>query len=60
MNIQTLTVVSAIFVLFGLFTMFFASEIVGGAAYNYIIAAGRGTGLICVGIVAAVLANAYK
>ena len=44
MNAQTLTIVSAVFVLWGLITMFVPSEIVGGAAYNYIIAAAKGTG----------------
>jgi hypothetical protein len=60
MNAQTLTIVSAVFVLWGLITMFVPSELVGGAAYNFIIAAAKGTGLICVGVVAAVLANVHK
>ena len=57
MNAKTLTIISAVFVLWGLITMFVPSEIVGADAYNHIIAAAKGTGLICVGVVAAILAN---
>lgn len=56
-----LMLVSGLFALAGLFTMLGSPErLVGGDAYNYITAAGRGTGLICVGIIAAVLANALN
>ena len=60
MNVQALMIISVAFVLWGAITMFFPSEIVGGDAYNYIIGAARGTGLICIGLVAAVLANLQK
>ena len=56
-----LMVVSGLFALWGLVTMLGSPEkLLGGDAYNYITAAGRGTGLICVGIIAAVLANALN
>ena len=54
------TIIAAISVMAGLIAMFFPAEIVGGDAYNYIIGAARGTGLICIGLVAAVLANLHK
>ena len=56
-----LMAVSGLFALWGLFTMLGSpAQLLGGDAYNYITAAGRGTGLICVGIIAAVLANALN
>ena len=56
-----LMAVSGLFALWGLFTMLGSpAQLLGGDAYNYMTAAGRGTGLICVGIIAAVLANALN
>jgi hypothetical protein len=56
-----LSAVSALFAILGLYTMLGSPEqLLGGDAYNYITAAGRGTGLICVGIIAAVLASALN
>ena len=56
-----LMAVSGLFALWGLFTMLGSpAQLLGGDAYNYITAAARGTGLICVGIIAAVLANALN
>lgn len=53
--------VAILFALFGLWRMYNYdsdsdnSKIVGGDAYNYIIIAARGTGLICCGIVSALI-----
>jgi hypothetical protein len=56
-----LMVCAALFSIWGLFTMLGQPEqILGGDAYNYLTAAGRGTGLICMGVVCAVLANALN
>jgi len=58
----TFLVIAGIFTLAGLWRMYTydsdtsSSKIVGGDAYNYIIIAARGTGLICCGIVSALVA----
>lgn len=53
--------VSCLFALWGLSTILGTPErIIGSDGYNYVIAAGKGTGLICVGIIAAVLASALN
>tara|TARA_B100000427_G_scaffold329318_1_gene345062 strand:+ start:1739 stop:1945 length:207 start_codon:yes stop_codon:yes gene_type:complete len=52
---------SILFGLWGLFTLLGQPEkLLGGDAYNYITAAGRGTGLVCMGIIFAVLGNALN
>tara|TARA_B100000035_G_scaffold123492_1_gene105045 strand:+ start:1096 stop:1302 length:207 start_codon:yes stop_codon:yes gene_type:complete len=56
-----LMALSIIFALWGIFTLLGTPEkLLGGDAYNYITAAGRGTGLVCVGVVFAVLGNALN
>jgi len=56
--------VSVLFALWGLSIILGTPERIlsGGSAdaYNYLIAVGKGTGLICVGIIAAVLASALN
>jgi hypothetical protein len=37
----------------------YAAHIVGGDAYNYIIIGIRGTGLICAGIISALISNGF-
>ena len=52
---------SILFGLWGLSTLLGQPEkLLGGDAYNYITAAGRGTGLVCMGIIFAVLGNALN
>jgi|TARA_B110000967_G_C18495124_1_gene368716 hypothetical protein len=52
---------SILFGLWGVFTLLGQpDQLVGGDAYNYITAAGRGTGLACIGIIFAVLGNALN
>lgn len=49
---------AGLFTLFGLVEMYEygpADKVVGGDAYNFIIMASRGTGLICAGIVSALV-----
>jgi hypothetical protein len=51
-------IAAGLFTLFGLVEMYKYGpddKVVGGDAYNYIIMAGRGTGLICAGIVSALV-----
>ncbi|MGH9943860.1 MAG: hypothetical protein ACRD9R_16065, partial [Pyrinomonadaceae bacterium] len=57
-------IAAVIFAGVGLHTMYSyeanpSARIVGGDAYNFIIIAARGTGLICAGIVSALLGNAF-
>ncbi len=57
-------VTAIIFAGVGLNTMYsyegnYSAHVVGGDAYNFIIIAARGTGLICAGIVSALLGNAF-
>lgn len=51
-------ILAIVFTVFGVIVLYSEPSVVGGDAYNYIIGAGRGTGLICVGIVSALLSNA--
>ena len=52
---------SILFGLWGVFTLLGQPEqLLGGDAYNYVTAAGRGTGLACIGIIFAVLGNALN
>ena len=49
---------SIIFGLWGFITLMGEpAQLLGGDAYNYMTAAGRGTGLVCIGIIFAILAN---
>ena len=53
-----LMVAAVLFGVWGVFTLLGEpAQLLGGDAYNYMTAAGRGTGLACVGIICAVLAN---
>ena len=53
-----LIIAAVFFGIWGIFTLLGEpARLLGGDAYNYITAAGRGTGLACVGIICAVLAN---
>lgn len=52
---------AGLFTLYGLVVMFKYGpddKVVGGDAYNFIIMAGRGTGLICAGVVSALVGAA--
>lgn len=50
--------ITTILVIFGLYVLYMGTgKLVGGHAYNLIIYACRGTGIICVGIASALLAN---
>jgi ABC-type Fe3+-siderophore transport system permease subunit len=49
---------ASIFTVFGLYRMYNEEHIVGGDADNYIVSASRGTGLICAGIVFALIGTA--
>jgi hypothetical protein len=51
-------IAAGLFTLYGLVEMYKYGpddKVVGGDAYNYIIMAGRGTGLICAGVVSALI-----
>ena len=53
--------ISLLFGLWGIVTLLGQPDkLLGGDAYNYITAAGRGTGLVCMGIIFAVLGNALN
>ncbi len=57
-GINQTTIIAVILTILGVRQMYsYGSEdkIVGGDAYNFIILAGRGTGLICSGIVSALI-----
>ena len=52
---------AVLFGIWGIFTLLGEpAKLLGGDAYNYITAAGRGTGLVCMGIIFAVLGNALN
>jgi hypothetical protein len=58
----SLVVAALVFACFGWYTVYnnsSDSRIVGGDAYNFIIYATRGTALVCVGIVCAVLSVTF-
>ena len=57
-------VAAVVFAGYGLNTMYsyegnYSAHVVGGDAYNFIILAARGTGLVCAGIVCGLLGNAF-
>tara|TARA_B100001750_G_C15322882_1_gene503142 strand:+ start:243 stop:455 length:213 start_codon:yes stop_codon:yes gene_type:complete len=52
--------IALVFAFSGLVIMLSVPKLLGGDAYNYITAAGRGTALVCVGIIFAVLSVTYR
>tara|TARA_Y100000746_G_C15263871_1_gene350818 strand:- start:156 stop:392 length:237 start_codon:yes stop_codon:yes gene_type:complete len=55
-----LVFISLAFAFAGLVVMLSVSKLLGGDAYNYITAAGRGTALVCIGIIFAILSVTYR
>ena len=55
-----LVFIALAFAFAGLIVVFSVSELFGGDANNYIVAAGRGTALACIGIIFAVLSLTYR
>ena len=55
-----LVFISLAFAFAGLVVMLSVPKLLGGDAYNYITAAGRGTALVCIGIIFAILSVTYR
>ena len=55
-----LVFIALVFAFAGLIIMLSVPKLLGGDAYNYITAAGRGTALACIGIIFAVLSLTYR
>jgi len=55
-----LVFIALVFAFSGLVVMLSVPKLLGGDAYNYITAAGRGTALVCIGIIFAVLSVTYR
>ena len=55
-----LVFISLAFAFAGLVVMLSVPKLLGGDAYNFITAAGRGTALVCIGIIFAILSVTYR
>jgi len=55
-----LVFIALAFAFAGLIIMLSVPKLLGGDAYNYMTAAGRGTALACIGIIFAVLSLTYR